>query len=68
MFSININILDQVEFLTKSIERYENTIEINDERLALDENIITNKLARKYNTHEKDLINILKNKKSKLEI
>ena len=69
LLSININILDQVEFLTKSIERYENTIEINDERLAfLDEKILSlNKLARKYNTHEKDLINILKNKKSKLE-
>ncbi len=69
LLSININILDQVEFLTKSIERYENTIEINDERLAfLDEKILSlNKLARKYNEDEKDLINVLNNKRSKLE-
>ena len=60
----NISILDQVRDMSKVLEKYENSININNEKLTfLDEKIISlNKLSRKYNVNEKDLINILYSK------
>jgi len=61
IFEANISILDQVRDVSKILEKYENSINIDNEKLAsLDEKIISlNNLSRKYNVNEKDLINIL---------
>ena len=60
----NIGIQDQVRDLSKLLEKYENTINVDNEKLAsLEEKIKSlNNLSRKYNTNEKDLIKILYNK------
>ena len=73
IFEANISILDQVRDVLKILEKYENSINIDNEKLAsLDEKIISlNNLSRKYNVNEKDLINILYNKQdilSKLKV
>ena len=73
IFEANISILDQVRDMSKILEKYENSINIDNEKLAsLDEKIISlNNLSRKYNVNEKDLINILYNKQdilSKLKV
>ena len=60
----NIGIQDQVRDLSKLLEKYENSINVDNEKLAsLEEKIKSlNNLSRKYNTNEKDLIKILYNK------
>ena len=60
----NIVIQDQVRDLSKLLEKYENSINVDNEKLAsLEEKIKSlNNLSRKYNTNEKDLIKILYNK------
>ena len=60
----NISIQDQVRDLSKLLEKYENSINVDNEKLAsLEEKIKSlNNLSRKYNTNEKDLIKILYNK------
>ena len=57
----NIGIQDQVRDLSKLLEKYENSINVDNEKLAsLEEKIKSlNNLSRKYNTNEKDLIKIL---------
>ena len=64
----NIAILDQVRELSKILEKYEHSINIDNEKLtSLDKKIISlNNLSRKYNTNEKDLINILYKKQDVL--
>ena len=64
IFEANISILDEIRNLSKILEKYENSINIDNEKLAsLDEKIISlNNLSRKYNVNEKDLINILYSK------
>lgn len=70
ILSININILDQVRNLSKSIDLYSNSIDQNQERLVfLNEKILSlNNLARKYGVNEKDLFNVLNKKTDKLYI
>ena len=60
----NIGIQDQVRDFSKLLEKYENSINVDNEKLAsLEEKIKSlNNLSRKYNTNEKDLIKILYNK------
>ena len=60
----NISIQDQVRDLSRLLEKYENSINVDNEKLAsLEEKIKSlNNLSRKYNTNEKDLIKILYNK------
>ncbi len=60
----NISIQDEVREFYKILEKYENSIVTDNEKLAsLDEKIISlNNLSRKYNVNEKDLRNILYNK------
>jgi len=60
----NIGIQDQVRDLSKLLEKYESSINVDNEKLAsLEEKIKSlNNLSRKYNTNEKDLIKILYNK------
>ena len=64
----NIGIQDQVRDLSKLLEKYENTINVDNEKLAsLEEKIKSlNNLSRKYNTNEKDLIKILYKKQDVL--
>ena len=68
IFEANISILDQVRDMSKILEKYENSINIDNEKLAsLDEKIISlNNLSRKYNASEKDLISILYKKQDVL--
>ena len=64
ILDINIDILDQVKNLSKTIDLYSNSIDDNKERLIfLNEKILSlNNLARKYGTNEKDLIYVLNKK------
>ena len=64
----NIGIQDQVRDLSKLLEKYENSINVDNEKLAsLEEKIKSlNNLSRKYNTNEKDLIKILYKKQDVL--
>ena len=66
----NIHILDQTKILLKLLEKYENSINSDQEKLELLNNKILslNNLARKYNVNEKELTNILNNKIDKLEV
>ena len=60
ILSTNINIQEQVRDLSKMLEKYENSVRIDNERLTyLNQKILSlNNLSRKYNTSENDLINI----------
>ena len=64
ILDINIDILDQVKNLSKTIDLYSNSIDNNKERLIfLNEKILSlNNLSRKYGTNEKDLIDVLNKK------
>ena len=64
----NINIQEEVRDLSKMLEKYENSISIDNEKLtSLNEKILSmNNLSRKYKTSENDLINILYNKQDML--
>ncbi len=69
IYDLNIQILDQVKNLSKSLEKYSSSISDDPERLAfLDQKILLlNNLSRKYNVNEKELFNILENKTKLLE-
>ena len=60
ILSTNINIQEQVRDLSKMLEKYENSVRIDNERLTyLNQKILSlNNLSRKYNTSENDLMNI----------
>ena len=62
--STNISIQEEVRDLSRMLEKYEHSINIDKEKLALlNERIISlNNLSRKYNVNEKDLIKILYDK------
>ncbi len=68
ILNTNINIQEQVRDLFKTLEKYESSINIDNEKLTyLNEKIISlNNLSRKYNTDEKNLINILYSKQDML--
>ena len=68
ILDINIDILDQVKNLSKSIDSYSNSLDNDKERLIfLNEKILLlNNLARKYGVNEKDLVAILNKKIDKL--
>tara|TARA_B100001059_G_scaffold91096_1_gene89918 strand:+ start:14517 stop:16166 length:1650 start_codon:yes stop_codon:yes gene_type:complete len=62
--STNISIQEEVRDLSRMLEKYEHSINIDKEKLSLlNERIISlNNLSRKYNVNEKDLIKILYDK------
>ncbi len=69
LLDIGINIQDEVKNLSKLLERYNNTINSDEEKLViLNEKILSlNNLARKYNSNEGELLNILNDKIIKLD-
>jgi DNA repair protein RecN (Recombination protein N) len=66
--SANINIQEEVRDLSKMLEKYEHSINVDNEKLALlNEKIKSlNNLSRKYGVNEKDLIKILYDKQDLL--
>ena len=66
----NLHILEQIKMLSKSLEKYSNSINRDQEKLEfLNSKILSlNNLSRKYNVNEKELVNILNNKIDKLDI
>lgn len=68
LLDTNISIQEQLRNLFKILEKYENSINIDNEKLTfLNEKILSlNNLSRKYNVNEKNLINILYEKQDLL--
>ena len=65
----NVIIMDQVKTLSKMIEKYSDSIDIDPEKLQFINNKILslNKLARKYKVNERDLSEILNNKNTQIQ-
>jgi len=69
LLDININIQEEVKNLSKLLERYNNSIKSDEEKLVmLNEKILSlNNLARKYSSTEVELQSILNDKITKLD-
>ena len=65
----NIQIIDDVKLLEKSLEKYSNSIDIDPERLQMinDKVLSLNKLARKYKVNERELFDIMNKKISQID-